>query len=548
MWSRSSEMSRRVNARSEWYGCVPSEFIIAYPQPPYAPSSCRRTSGKATRRSPDGDKHIFDRWSQQPKSVHIGALAANPLLSRKNSKMRQHLGVPLLSSRSRSAFNRTSTWRKLQANITPVQYDRIQQFQYDRRRSPVPRPTMLAPCSKHVAADGSVASSLSLLEAGDHNRSENKTYSLDHSDVDRPAAISSSVLSLQRNDDLEQFESLSASVFLDDLLLSSLLSPVTIPPPLPPTNTQLYLVQSHQPQLTSNDAPSIEELCSLIRTLLSRQLTEAKLHSVEAMITAQLAMLLTYLASPNHNRIVTDALKKQTTDRATCTDEVQPLSTMTVATQTDQECMSQCTPHVVPSHSDVKSASGRRIDLLSNRLHRFLAVTLHLPGRRLHRSLSDAVLSRPHRSAASNHRIFSLSETLLHRYPRSFVAKGGQQRLLRCIGQKLQRYVELESSNTCLEASTEFTPDFVLTATNNSKYENDDQTEQFGLDIATQHVSEIGLPGNRRHTFVLIFKSIVQIDKILCPSVDPIRKATNSPKVPSGTSTASLSTARRQCR
>jgi hypothetical protein len=59
--------------------------------------------------------------------------------------------------------------------------------------------------------------------------------------------------------------------------------------------------------------------------------------------------------------------------------------------------------------------------------------------------------------------------------------------LLKRIGQKFQYYIELESSNTCLEASTEFTPDFLLTTINNSKYDNDDdQTEQFGIDAEKQ--------------------------------------------------------------
>ena len=48
--------------------------------------------------------------------------------------------------------------------------------------------------------------------------------------------------------------------------------------------------------------------------------------------------------------------------------------------------------------------------------------------------------------------------------------------------QKFQRYIELESSNTWLEASTEFTPDFFMASMNNSKHD-DDQTEQFAFEI-----------------------------------------------------------------
>jgi hypothetical protein len=79
--------------------------------------------------------------------------------------------------------------------------------------------------------------------------------------------------------------------------------------------------------------------------------------------------------------------------------------------------------------------------------------------------------------------MYSLSETALYPCRSSFPGKEDHQRLLQRVGRKLQRYVELESSNTCLGASTEFTPDFLLTTTNNSKYDNDDQTEQFGFDI-----------------------------------------------------------------
>jgi hypothetical protein len=77
----------------------------------------------------------------------------------------------------------------------------------------------------------------------------------------------------------------------------------------------------------------------------------------------------------------------------------------------------------------------------------------------------------------------------MHRFHQHWSTKEETKRLLKSIEQKFQHYVELESSNTCLEASTEFTPDFLLTTTiNNSKYDddNDDQTEQFGIDIEKQ--------------------------------------------------------------
>lgn len=52
----------------------------------------------------------------------------------------------------------------------------------------------------------------------------------------------------------------------------------------------------------------------------------------------------------------------------------------------------------------------------------------------------------------------------------------------RCRKRKFQYLIELQSSNTCLEGSTEFTPDFLLTAKTNSKVDDEDQTEQFGIE------------------------------------------------------------------
>lgn len=52
----------------------------------------------------------------------------------------------------------------------------------------------------------------------------------------------------------------------------------------------------------------------------------------------------------------------------------------------------------------------------------------------------------------------------------------------RHLTKKFQYLIELQSSNTCLEGSTEFTPDFLLTAKTNSKLDDEDQTEQFGIE------------------------------------------------------------------
>jgi hypothetical protein len=58
------------------------------------------------------------------------------------------------------SLNRTSTWRKLQANITPSHYNHIQQFQRERRQqqnpvSSVPHPIMLSPLNKQLEFENS---------------------------------------------------------------------------------------------------------------------------------------------------------------------------------------------------------------------------------------------------------------------------------------------------------------------------------------------------------------------------------------------------------
>jgi len=58
------------------------------------------------------------------------------------------------------SLNRTSTWRKLQANITPSHYNHIQQFQRERRQqqnpvSSVSHPIMLSPLNKQLEFENS---------------------------------------------------------------------------------------------------------------------------------------------------------------------------------------------------------------------------------------------------------------------------------------------------------------------------------------------------------------------------------------------------------
>jgi hypothetical protein len=62
-------------------------------------------------------------------------------------------------------LNRTSTWRKLQANITPSHFNHIQQFERDRQQQPhpllsVPHPIMLSPMNKQFEIENSKTSKI----------------------------------------------------------------------------------------------------------------------------------------------------------------------------------------------------------------------------------------------------------------------------------------------------------------------------------------------------------------------------------------------------
>lgn len=107
----------------------------------------------------------------------------------------------------------------------------------------------------------------------------------------------------------------------------------------------------------------------------------------------------------------------------------------------------------------------------------FSSASVYLPGRRLNHALSDSYIDRLHhyqQYSSSHHQFNSFSDTNL---PSSSKEQTGY-----LLTRTFPRYIELESSNTCLEASTEFTPDFLLTTMNNSKYDEDAQTEQFGIE------------------------------------------------------------------
>lgn len=221
---------------------------------------------------------------------------------------------------------------------------------------------------------------------------------------------------------------------------------------------------------------SIDELCVLIRQLLHYELTEQKVTPLQATIASRLAVLLTYLRESDHQ-------KKNSTEKMTSTEEendvvVKPLLT-TIGTQTDWE---ENDSIIIPVR---KKSPMNSIDVHQTELTELisnsgtLSMSVYLPGRRLNRALSDTYIYRIQQSSSSHHRLNSFSETTIH----SFVRRS---HLLKRLGRKFQQFIELESSNTCFEASTEFTPDFLVTTMNTSKYDEDDQTEQFGIETKSR--------------------------------------------------------------
>ncbi|CAF4675746.1 unnamed protein product [Rotaria sp. Silwood1] len=285
-----------------------------------------------------------------------------------------------------------------------------------------------------------------------------------------------------------------------------------------------HVTEIHQPKKVHSLFESIEELCVLIRTLLQHELTGQKITSLQATIASQLAILLTYLAIPNNDKIISELMPKNTIERMISTDENDfSLQLSTVETQTDIEWTIQLNDqkvfessnhlhfHTEPIHNvvefsiheassfDIKqediintSLSSQKVishtDLISQ------SISFHLSDRRPNHAFSDTFIYHIyHRQqhSFSCHRLISFSETtinsFMHRFDHHWITKEETKHLFKRIGQKLQHYIELDSSNTCLEASTEFTPDFLLTTINNSKYDdNDDQTEQFGIDTEKQ--------------------------------------------------------------
>ena len=119
--------------------------------------------------------------------------------------------------------------------------------------------------------------------------------------------------------------------------------------------------------------------------------------------------------------------------------------------------------------------------------------------RRLHqsfRSLSDTCVGSIHHHhrhldqqqqlLSSSIRLVSISEPDLSLWLKFRCSKFSKHsKHFKLFQQKFSYFIELESSNTYLEASTEFTPDFFLSTMNNSKYD-EERTEQFGIDVYNQ--------------------------------------------------------------
>jgi hypothetical protein len=99
--------------------------------------------------------------------------------------------------------------------------------------------------------------------------------------------------------------------------------------------------ENDQPKKVQSLLQSIEELCILIRKLLQYELTKQKTTPLQATITSQLAILLTYLAVPNNEKIFSGLIVKETIERMALTDKNDLLSEQspvtTVGTQTETE-------------------------------------------------------------------------------------------------------------------------------------------------------------------------------------------------------------------
>ncbi|UJR38318.1 hypothetical protein I4U23_030988 [Adineta vaga] len=539
-------MSRRRSSKYfDLYCCLSNEFLIAYPQPQILSYDDQRKKRKPSQNTnafnstkskhfymkkdlsnmADGDKQstnvLHDKCYQQrftDELEHDNVIRPTPCrLQCSDANILENSTIKISCSRSTLISNRSSTWRKLQTNIPASHYNHIQherQQQQPVMLSPLKRQTEIEPSETSNTMNTFVSSIESQCSLSDLN--EPRTYSIENVVIDHksnisfknkdppsivvPNQISSTESSIQKNDNIEEFKPVSeiSSLFLNDILLSSFFSTTNSNPLVYQSNhhansdikktsfmifddtpdiTELLMIdqplnEHHPSKKVTSLITSIEELCLLIRKLLQSQLTEQKTTSLQAMLSTQLAILLTYLAMPKN--------EKQTVDKITSTD----LSSQTspIETQTDLEWNIQSNNQ----KSDPVPKLSSHTELIST------SITLHLPTRRLDHALSETFIHHLQRCSTSHHRITSFSETLIHHLHQSSSTKEKTKHLLKYIDRKFQHYIELESSNTFLEASTEFTPDFLLTTMNNSKYDDDeDQTEQFGIDLEKQEKFKI---------------------------------------------------------
>ena len=188
----------------------------------------------------------------------------------------------------------------------------------------------------------------------------------------------------------------------------------------------LLIIEEHRSNLSLSQA--IEELCFLIRALLQRHLTEENVDLLQIEMIRRLTMLLTYLA-------VLEVKPRETMERVTSIDAgdlpVEKHLRCTVETQTEGG-------H--DALSELFSTSAKTIP-----------VNRRLPARR---SLSESWIDRLRHPSSSSHRLVSRSETMLGSFH-------SEQRR-RDKPERFPCFIELESSNTCLEASSEFLPDFLV--------------------------------------------------------------------------------------
>ncbi|CAF4197451.1 unnamed protein product, partial [Rotaria magnacalcarata] len=73
--------------------------------------------------------------------------------------------------------------------------------------------------------------------------------------------------------------------------------------------------------------------------LLQHELTDQKIPSLQTTVASELAILLTYLATPNSEKVISESMTKHTIDRMISTDEndfpCQQRRVSTIETQTD---------------------------------------------------------------------------------------------------------------------------------------------------------------------------------------------------------------------